>query len=159
MAAGLGIPYVFALFLNSDDAVMRQAIDSYRSNFNAAMGTLPEAMLALPVIVADTDQEAAGYASEIKVVRITLESGRTLTVGSSEAAEEFGRQAQQTFTQEIFEGNAINGSLEKVRNQLNDIQQLYGIAEVIAVTYIKSFAKRLHSYELLSQVISSGQVS
>lgn len=151
MAAGLGIPYVFALFLNSDDAVMHQAIEAYRNNFDAAKGTLPEAMLALPVIVSDTDEEAAGYASEIKVVRITLERGRTLTVGSLEAAEEFGKEAQQTFTTEVFEGNVIHGSQETVRSKLNDIQQRYGIAEVIAVTYIKSFQKRLHSYELLSQ--------
>jgi len=151
LAADLGIPYVFALFLNSDDAVMGQAVDAYRNNFNAAGGTRPEPMLALPIIVTDTDQEAAEYASEIKVVRITLESGQTLTVGSLEAAEEFGRQAQQTYTKEVFQGNVIHGSLETVRHQLKVIQHRYGIAEVIAVTYIKSFQKRLHSYELLSQ--------
>lgn len=151
MAAELGIPYVFALFLNSDDVVMGQAVEVYRNNFNVSGGTRPEAILALPVIVADTDHEAAEYASEIKVVRMTLESGRILTVGSLEAAEEFGRQAQQSYTKEVFQGNVINGSPEKVRHQLKNVQQRYSIAEVIAVTYIKSFQKRLHSYELLSQ--------
>jgi hypothetical protein len=37
--------------------------------------------------------------------------------------------------------------------ELNDIRQRYGVAEVIAVTYIKNYLKRLRSYELLGQLI------
>ena len=70
LAAQRGMPYVFALFLNSDESVMREAIDAYRNCFNHDQGAEPQAMLALPVMVADTDAEALGYASEIKVFRI-----------------------------------------------------------------------------------------
>ena len=71
-------------------------------------------MLALPVIAADTDEEARHYASDIKVVRIRLASGRTFTVGTVEAAEEFGRQSQEDYTLAVHEANVIHGSRDTV---------------------------------------------
>jgi hypothetical protein len=70
-----------------------------------------------------------------------------------EAAAEFGRQARQDYTTKVFDANVIHGSLDTVRIKLNHIQRSYGIDEVIAVTYIKNYQKRLRSYELLSQLI------
>ena len=89
LAASLGMPYVFALFLNGDETVMYQAIETYRNRFDTTKGSQPQAMLALPVIVADTDDEAKRYAADIMLVRIRLESGRMLTVTSIEAALEY----------------------------------------------------------------------
>lgn len=154
LAARLTMPYVFALFLNSDEAVMREAIDTYQQQFDASKGTCPQTMLALPVIVADTDGEAQSYASEVKVVRITLESGRTFTVGSVEAAEEFGRQARESYTMDVRQASVVYGSHETVRKKLLEIQDLYHVDEIIAVTAVKDFQKRLRSYELLGQAFA-----
>ena len=150
IAASMGMPYVFALFLNGDDAVMRQAMDTYRQQFDASHGSRPQGMLALPVIVADTDEEAAEYASQVKVVRIRLESGRTLTVGSVEAGEEFGRQSGQGYEILVQDGVVIHGGPELARQKLAHLQKLYQVDEIIVVTAIRSFDKRLRSYELLS---------
>jgi len=70
LAASLGMPYVFALFLNHDEAVMHEAIETYRSRFDATNGAGPDMnmMLALPVMAADTDDEAERYASQITPV-------------------------------------------------------------------------------------------
>ena len=91
LAASLGMPYVFAQFLNSDAATMDEAMATYHQRFDATKRQPPQAMLALSVIAADTDEEARHYAADIKMVRIRLESGRTFTVGSLAAAEEFGQ--------------------------------------------------------------------
>ena len=151
MAASLGIPYIYALFLNSDESVMWEAVKAYRSRFDGTNGAGPHAMLALPVIVADTDDEAAGYASEIHVVRILLESGKTFTVFSVEAAEDFGKQSGEKFTYEVLKSNVINGSPDTVRERLCGIQSDYKVDEIFVVTAIDDFQKRLHSYELLSR--------
>jgi len=143
LAASLGMPYVFALFLNHDETVMDQAIETYRSQFDASNGAGPHAMLALPVMVADTDGEAEGYASEITPVRIRLESGRTFTVFSVEAAEEFGRQSQEEFTYEVQEGKVIHGSRDTVRRKILDVQHRYQVDELFIVTAIRDFQKRL----------------
>jgi luciferase family oxidoreductase group 1 len=150
LAASLGIPYVFAQFLNSDVTTMGEAMATYHKYFDATQHKPPQAMLALSVIAADTDAEARRYASDIKVVRIRLESGRTFTVGTLAGAEEFGRQSQENYTIAVHEANVVHGSRDTVLQQLSDIQRRYEVEELIVVTAIKDFPKRLHSYELLS---------
>jgi luciferase family oxidoreductase group 1 len=150
MAAGLGMPYVFALFLHRDQAVMAEAVQTYRRCFDTTKGTRPQVLLALPVVAADTDAEALQSAADMKLVRIRLASGRTLTVATLEAAEEFGRQSQEAYTVEAQEADIIYGALETVRQQLVAIQRLHQVDELIIVTAVKDFQKRLHSYELLS---------
>ncbi len=154
LAASLGMPYVFALFLNSDEEVMCRAMETYRKGFDADQSTVPQAMLALPVIVADTDDEAAEHGADAKNVRIRLESGRELTVVTLEAAEEFGRQSPEKFTVEIQEAGIVYGSPSTVRKELAAIQTHYQLEELFIVTSIKDFRKRFHSYELLSDVFS-----
>ena len=133
--------------------MMREAIDTYRSCFNHDQGTEPQAMLALPVMVSDTEEEALGYASEVKVFRIRLESGKTLTVFSMDAAEEFARQSPEKAAITVHEGNVIHGSPETVRQKLLDVQRSYQVNEVFVVTAIRDFQKRLHSYELLAEAM------
>ena len=157
LAADMAIPYVFAYFLNSDDAMMRDAVTAYRARFDAANGRAgsgPQVMLALPVIVADTDAEARAHAAEIRVVRITLQSGRTLTVGNLEGAEEFGRQAGEAYTFDVQQARVMHGAPDTVRRQLQDLQRDYQVDEIMVITAIKDFGKRLHSYALLSELFT-----
>ena len=153
LAADMAIPYVFAYFLNSDDTMMREAVAAYRARFTAT-NARPQVMLALPVIVADTDAEASAHAAEITVVRIRLQSGRTLTVGNLEGAEEFGRQAGEAYTLEVQQARVIHGAPDTVRQRLTDLQRAYHIDELMVITAIKDFSKRLHSYALLSESFS-----
>lgn len=156
LAADMAIPYVFAYFLNSDDAMMREAVATYRARFmaNGRAGSGPQVMLALPVIVADTDAEARAHAAEITVVRIRLQSGRTLTVGNLEGAEEFGRQSGEAYTLDVQQARVIHGAPDTVRQRLADLQQEYQADEIMVITAIKDFRKRLHSYALLSDLFT-----
>ncbi len=154
MAASLGMPYVFALFLNRDQNVMYEAVNTYRTSFDTTEHGRPQTLLALPVIVADSDAEAQHYASDLKMVRIRLESGRTFTVGTVEAAEELGRQAQEQFTVEVQEAEIIHGSQDTVRQKLADLQRVYQADELLVVTQLNDFPKRLHSYKLLSDIMA-----
>ena len=151
-AASLGMPYVFAQFLNSDATTMDEALATYHTCFDATKRKPPRAMLALSVIAADTDEEARQYASDIKMVRIRLESGRAFSVGSLTAAEEFARQAQENYTVTMHQMNVVHGTRDTVLRQLYDMQRRYQVEELIIVTAIKDFRKRLHSYELLSNI-------
>ena len=166
MAAELAMPYVFALFLNNDEDEMAEAVRRYQSGFSytktpspqpspRGRGSIehPHTMLALPIIVADSDDEAAVHAAKIQVVRITLDSGRTLTVGSVEAGEEFGRQSGEGYEITVRQAGVVHGAPESVRGQLLDVQRKYGADEIIAVTAMDSFEKRLRSFELLGGLI------
>jgi luciferase family oxidoreductase group 1 len=153
MAAELAMPYVFALFLNNDEDEMAEAVRRYQAGFEQGNGVKPRTMLALPIVVADTDEEAAEHAARIQVVRITLGSGRTLTVGSVEAGEEFGKQSGEGYEITVRQAGVVHGAPESVRRQLQEMRQKYGADEVIAVTAIDSFEKRLRSFELLGGLI------
>ncbi|MCI0864302.1 MAG: LLM class flavin-dependent oxidoreductase [Chloroflexi bacterium] len=154
MAAEFGMPYVFALFLNGDQEEMAKAIETYHKLFDPAGPGCKRAMLALPVVVADSADEAAGYASEIKVIRISLESGRTLTTGTLAAAENFGKQSGGKFEIVVRDAPVIHGSPELALKKLLDLQRLHNVAEIFVVTAINDFRKRLRSYELLSRALT-----
>ena len=148
-AAQLGLPYVFAYFLNGDEEEMRRAVAAYRDNFDGDGAVAPPVMLALPVMVADTAGEAAEYAAKVRAVRISLESGRSFTVFSEAAAREFGRQSGERFSYAEQASGVIHGEPAAVAARLYGLAEEYRVGEVLAVTAIPDFGKRLRSYELL----------
>ncbi|GAB6928970.1 MsnO8 family LLM class oxidoreductase [Paenibacillus sp. JCM 10914] len=154
IAAGLGLPYVFSLFINGDESAALEAIRIYRSTFDYAHGKDPQILVALSVIVADTEEEAAELAGSLKLVKIHLASGRTLTLGTREQAEEFGRQAGEPYTIEEQEPFITKGTKEAVREQLLRLHQALGIDEIIVTTNVQPFAKRIRSFELLSETLA-----
>ena len=112
-------------------------------------------MLALPVIVADTDEEARKHASEIKVVRLKLAGGKTFTTGTLQAAQDFGKQSGQDFEISVQEAAVVHGSPGTARGKLLAVRRDYDAAEVIVVTAIRDFQKRLHSYRILSEAFAA----
>ncbi|MEC0226003.1 LLM class flavin-dependent oxidoreductase [Paenibacillus alba] len=157
-AAEAGLPYVFAQFINGDHAIAEAAFEAYREHFNTTKGTQPRLLLALSLIVADTEEEAIELAGEYKNVKIHLENGKTLTVGTLEQAEEYGRQTQEKFTVEEKQAEITKGTKETVRQKLLEIQLKYGVEEFIVTTSVKDFAKRLRSFELLNEAFSESLV-
>ncbi|WP_314586616.1 LLM class flavin-dependent oxidoreductase [Paenibacillus terrigena] len=154
IAADLGLPYVFSLFINGDEAVALEAIRSYRNRFNGACGTQPQAIIALAVAVADTEEEAASLVSPQKLVKIHLCSGKTLTLGTREQAEEFGRQANEEYSIEELEPFITKGTKATVREKFEALHKASGVEEFIVTSNIAPFDKRLRSFELLSEALS-----
>ena len=58
------------------------------------------------------------------------------------------------FEIDVREAAVTYGSPETVREKLYDVQRDYHIEEVLAVTAIRDFPKRLHSYELLGETFA-----
>ncbi|USB33601.1 LLM class flavin-dependent oxidoreductase [Paenibacillus sp. YPG26] len=158
LAAELGLPYVFALFINSDPVVAEDAFAAYTRFFNYANGTKPQPILALPVVVAGTDAEAEELASQQKLYRVYLDSGKKVTVGSLEQAEEFGRQSNEDYRIEEQLAEVIKGSKETVRRKLLEVGERYGVVEYIVNTALQDFGKRVRSYELLKEAFTEAAV-
>ncbi|WP_059046982.1 LLM class flavin-dependent oxidoreductase [Paenibacillus rubinfantis] len=153
IAAELGLPYVYSLFINGDPAIALKAIQTYRESFDSSQGLEPQVILALSVVVADSEAEAAELAGKQKVVKVRLDSGKTVTLGTREQAEEFGRQAGEPYTIEEQEPWIIKGTKEAVREQLLALQRDTGIEEVIVTSNISPFEKRVRSFELLCDAL------
>jgi len=159
MAAELGLPYVFSLFINSNIEVALEAIRVYREQFDRSQGREPYAALALSLIVAESEEEAEELAGEHKLVRIHMESGKVLTVGSVEQAEEFGRQSNEKYRLEILESSVTRGTKATVGQALLKFQQDFAVEELIVTTATRDFAKRIRSFELLREILAEQGLS
>ncbi|NQX45404.1 LLM class flavin-dependent oxidoreductase [Paenibacillus tritici] len=154
IAAELGLPYVFSLFIGGDQAVALDAVRTYRSAFDTSSGKEPQVIIALAVIVADTEEEAGELAGAQKLIRIRFASGKTLTLASREQAEEFTRQSEESYTLEEREPEITKGTKESVREQLLALAEASGVEEFIVTTNVQPFGKRQRSFELLSEALA-----
>ncbi|RKN86257.1 LLM class flavin-dependent oxidoreductase [Paenibacillus ginsengarvi] len=155
IAAEAGLPYVFALFINSDASTAHEAFRTYAERFVADAGRPPQPILALSAAVADTEEEAQELAQSYKLVKIKLASGRTLTVGTVEQAEEFGRQSNEEYKIETQPAQIAKGTKESVRAQLLELRREFGVEELIVVsTHLRSFEARKRSYTLLAEAFA-----
>ncbi|WP_379148114.1 LLM class flavin-dependent oxidoreductase [Paenibacillus sp. sgz500992] len=154
IAAGLGLPYVFSLFINGDQAIALEAIETYRNNFETSPGKEPRAIIALSVLAAETEEEAKELAGAHKLIRINLASGKTLTVATREQAEEFTRQSTEDYTIEEREPEITKGTKASVRQQLLALSSASGVDEFIITTNVQPFDKRVHSFELLHEALA-----
>ncbi|SEN76368.1 LLM class flavin-dependent oxidoreductase [Paenibacillus sp. OV219] len=159
IAASLGLPYVFSQFINSDELVALEAFETYRLQFDCSGGREPLPIFALAAIVAETDEEAVALAGDHTQVKIHLESGRTLTVGTVEQAEEYGRQSNEKYRIEITKPEVTKGSKETVRNRLLELQQKFGVDEFIVTAAVPDIEKRIRSFELLKEAFAEVSVA
>jgi luciferase family oxidoreductase group 1 len=159
LAASLGIPYVFSQSINGETKTIVEAFGLYRSHFQSGYLKQPQAILALSVIIADSDEEAEQLAAaNSKIFKIHLESGRTLTVKNREQIEEYGRQTTEPYTIQETQANIIHGSKETVRQKLIAIHNEYQIEEIIVTVALNEFAQRLYAYEQLQEAFAQLKV-
>lgn len=154
LAAEQGLPYAFALFINNDPDTALAAFELYRTRFNREGGGVPNPILALSVIAADSEEEASDLAGQHKSVRVTLGSGKTVNVGTIEQAEEYAKQAGETYTAVERDADITRGTKEAVRARLLELSERYGVRSFVFTTIIPDFAKRARSFELLKEAFA-----
>ncbi|MCQ4085715.1 LLM class flavin-dependent oxidoreductase [Saccharibacillus sp. JS10] len=149
LAATLGLPYVFSLFINGDLNQAEAALRRYRDRFVSVNGSKPQSILSLSAAVADTDEEAEGIAIEQDIFRTILDSGRKITIGNREKAEEFGKQSGEGYIIEHLPSPLVKGSVDTVGKYLLQAAQHTGVHELVVTSPIRDVAKRIHSFTLL----------
>ncbi|WP_405174025.1 LLM class flavin-dependent oxidoreductase [Paenibacillus sp. FSL H8-0260] len=129
-AAEFGAGYVFGQFMS--DVAGEEVLQAYRETFTpSSLSPEPQAMVAVGVICAETEEEAERLAS----------SGTTL----------FQQEGSAEAKSEPLERKLLVGTPESVKGKLERLSLLYGVNEFIIVTMIPDYEKRLHSFELLAQ--------
>ncbi|OWA37209.1 alkane 1-monooxygenase [Saccharibacillus sp. O16] len=159
LAARLGLPYVFSLFINGDLDQAEEALRRYRDQFISVDGAQPEGILSVSAAAADRDEEAEGIAAESDLFRTTLASGRKITIGDRARAEEFGIQSGEAYQIEHIPSPLIKGSAEYVGRRLQEAAERCGVNELIITSPIRDFSKRIRSYELLQAYFTEQSTS
>ncbi len=157
-AAEFGLPYAFAHFFSGDST--RHAIEHYQANFriNPELGptarSAPEAMAAVGVICADTQQEADRLARSVRLLQLRIRQNDRRPIASPEEAAlellHFGPQPPDAGEFPRY----FVGTPDKVRSALLDMAGKLNIGELVVNTITHDHAARLRSYSLLAEAFS-----
>jgi luciferase family oxidoreductase group 1 len=144
-AGELGLPYVFADFINPAGA---EIAELYRQRFvPSRRRAAPFVGVALSVVCAETDEEAQRLASSSRMAMTLLRQGRLIAVPPIETALAFFE------THEPPAGRrAVVGCPATVRAGVEEVVASYGADEAMIVTITYEHEARRRSYELVADV-------
>lgn len=158
-AASLGLRYVFAGFINQNQA--KQIIHSYRQNFRPAEGRSgvqkPEVILSVHAVCADTEEEARKQLAPVHIMYRNLAQGNihTMIPNPQDAVKELG--GLPTLEKYVAGSGVpprfIGGTPESVQRQFEDLAKDFSVKEIMIQDMITDPKARLHSYELMSEMI------
>jgi luciferase family oxidoreductase group 1 len=162
-AAEFGLPYAFAHFFFGMGT--RQAIETYQRAFvPSSRRTRPEAMAAVGVICAETQDEAEYLASSVRLLQRRIRMNDRRPVATPEDAIQELQTIGGPSPEEGEWPRYFVGTPARVREQLERMAEGLGIGELVVNTITWDHAKRLRSYELLAQefglpALASGELA
>jgi luciferase family oxidoreductase group 1 len=151
VAGILGVGFAFAHHFASPNTM--RALEAYRSTFRPGrFAEQPRSMIVVPVICAETSQEAARLSLPSAVSFVKLRQGHPTPLPSPEdaAAYEFTPMERELLRQ--WEAPLVRGNPTEVRSQLIDLIGRTRVDEVMVTTMVHSHEDRLRSYQLLAEV-------
>jgi luciferase family oxidoreductase group 1 len=142
-AGELGLPYVFADFINPAGTEIAQL---YRDRFVPSRRRAePYVGVAVSVVCAEEDEEAERLASSSRMAMTLLRQGRLIPVPPVETALAFFEQHPPPTGR-----RAVIGSPVAVRAGVEEVVAAYGADEAMIVTITYEHEARRRSYELLA---------
>jgi luciferase family oxidoreductase group 1 len=152
-AAEFGLPYAFAHFFFGMGT--RQAIEGYQQAFTASSRrTQPEAMAAVGVICAETDEEANFLATSVRLLQRRIRMNDRRPVAAPEdAVRELAALGGATPEEGEWPRYFV-GAPSRVREQLDSMASALGISELVVNTITWDHGARMRSYELLANAFN-----
>jgi len=149
LAAMLGLPYAFASHFAP--AEMERAMALYRERFEPSEYLqAPYVMLGLNVIAADTDKEANYLFTSQLQAFVNLRSGRPGKLPAPvDGYMESLDPAAQALVRQMLSCRVVGGP-ETVAKGIVDFAARTGADEIMVTGMIHDHAKRLRSYEIVS---------
>jgi luciferase family oxidoreductase group 1 len=147
-AGELGLPYVFADFINSEGAHIAEL---YRERFAPSPRLQhPKLMVATWALCADSSEDAERLASSSRMAFSLLRStGKTIPVPTVETAMRFLEHPSAGLPI-VRRRRMTLGTPDVVRDGLESIVREYGAEELMLVTITHSHDARRRSYELIA---------
>lgn len=152
LAGERGLPYAFASHFAP--RFMHEAIRVYRNHFKpSAVLDKPYVMLGVPLVAADTDEQADYLATSVFQRILALMRGQSLVQRPPVKTMDGLWLPHEREAVSDFLGLAMIGSPEKIRARLEVLVEQTQPDELIFTCDLYEHSDRLHSYELLAQVM------
>lgn len=147
LAAAHGWDFVFAGHLNGDPENLRLSLETFRAESGGR-----SAILALSAFATVNAAQAAAQVSELRIFKVFLPNGQSVSLGRRDQAAEFARQAGFTdYRIEERKPSVLHGTADSIHEELARLANQYGIEEFILEPPPVPAAERLASVELLAR--------
>jgi len=147
-AAEMGLPYVFADFINPTGEPMAAF---YREKFQpSARCKEPRVGVAVWAICAPSDEEALLLSASFRMVMLLLYRGQLIAVPPIDQAMAFLAKEGVAIDQLPAHRRIITGAPAKVRAAIEAVAQDYSAEEVFVVNIVYDHAARRRSYQLIA---------
>jgi luciferase family oxidoreductase group 1 len=152
-AARRGVGFAFARHINPLDAVA--VLQAYRAGFRpSAAHPAPDAILALSIVCADSDEEAEELAASVDLSTTRFMRGvRDLPFPTVEEARAYRYDLQEEALRRLHRDRHIVGSPARVRDEVLALVDASSADEVMIVTQIHSHEARRRSYTLVAEAL------
>jgi luciferase family oxidoreductase group 1 len=151
-AAELGLPYVFADFINPAGEPYAAF---YREHFTPSSRLRgPQGAVCVWAVCAETREEAVRLSASARMMMLLLLRGRLIPVPPVEEALEFLAHEGAPMETLPVHRRVIAGEPSAVRGALETLALDYGADEVFVVNILHNHSARLRSYELLAQAFA-----
>ena len=152
LAGQLGLPYAFASHFAP--RFMHEAIRVYRNHFKpSAVLDKPYVMLGVPMVVAETDEQAEYLATSVYQRILALMRGQSLMQKPPVESMNGLWLPHERDAVGDFLGLAMIGSPAKVKAKLEVLLEQTGADELIFTSDLYDHADRVRSYELMAQTV------
>jgi luciferase family oxidoreductase group 1 len=154
LAALLGLRFAFASHFAPEQ--MEEALYLYRANFRPSEWLeKPYAMIGVPVVAADSDEDAERLATTPYQRFLSLVRGKPIhTVPPVESMEGRWTASERALVQKKL-GASIIGGPETVERKLSLLLQTTQVDEVIFTSDVYHHADRLRSFEIAAEAMRS----
>ena len=152
LAAHLGIRFAFAHFINAHGG--QEVARDYRAAFAPGAELVPHCAVAVFVICADTEAQAAQYAKAVDLRRVEMAYGVNAPIPSLERAGRWEPDEQAREIALAERPRSIIGTPQTVVDRMLHLQELYQADEMIVLSVAPSYPARLRTYELLAQAFA-----
>ena len=150
LAAGLGINFVYAHFINGDDTLLKDVHTAYHQHFT---GDTPNFQLASVYALASSKAAAEKLITVGKGFRVVSADGKKLNLNTREQVDSYVATLDQSYEVIQQQAGRFVGTPAAVLQQLHDFHTTYGISDFIAVTPIEDAAAKRSSITALGALL------
>ena len=149
LAAHLGLPFAFASHFAPD--LLLQALEIYRATYRpSTRWPQPHAMVAVTVVAAATDEEAAYLFTSIQQRFLGMRRGQRGPLPKPvQSMDGLWSDTERAAVQQMLAASAVGGPATVTR-QLSQIIAATGANELIVAGAVHAHSARLRSYEILA---------
>ena len=153
LAAKMGLPFAFAAHFAPQD--LMEALRLYRSGFQPSVWhSRPYTLVCVPVVAADTDEEARRLATSMQQAFLNLVRGKPSLLPPPVDSMDGRWSAPERELIQMRLAEAITGSSERVEHELAALIARTQPDEIMVSANIYDAAARLRSYELVASAFS-----